>query len=117
MTSSVLVAECIDNSVDKIQTSDQKQNKNKLWLFIAADYIDHLVVFLFQRSSRFHHSKTPACSCIVSDPPQACSPVSRPEEPRDSQKQTYRYEDAKPACDRCMGKQMTDFTPIRLHNS
>lgn len=27
------------------------------------------------------------------------------------------YKNAKPAYDRCMGEQMTDFTPIRLHNS
>ena len=33
------------------------------------------------------------------------------------EKQTYRYKNAKPAYDRCMGEQMTDFTPIRLHNS
>lgn len=44
MTSSVLVAECIDISVDKIRTSDQnlkfvKKTNDKLWLFIAADHV------------------------------------------------------------------------------
>lgn len=43
--------------------------------------------------------------------------VSRPGGSCDSQKQTHRYKNAKPAYDRCMGEQMTDFTPIRLHNS
>lgn len=43
--------------------------------------------------------------------------VTRPDESCDSQKQTYRYENAKPAYDHCVGKQKTDFTPIRLHNS
>lgn len=82
----------------------RKGGGNELWLFISGS-LEVPGKLKLQPAPEFP------------DPPPVCGAESRPEQSVDSQKQTNRYEDAKSADESCMGKQMTDFTPIRLHNS
>lgn len=102
MTSSVFVAKCIDKSVDQFQPCEQ---------FLKEKQKNKTVALYLCPPGGSCQTKTPTCSWVAYEPLQRCKQAR---ESPDSQKQTYRYEDAQSAYVR---ERMTDVTPVRLHNS